>query len=979
MFNSQKPTVRKPTRQKLIIVGASVATLIASGNSTPNSPSNPEPNSPPDFGPESVPDGASSGDVMGGVSANNDVIILGQNSGAGEVDAGDGDDIIQGGDEADNINGGAGNDLIYGGAGADQIYGGKGTDHIVVIGTTEDAAYKLADLQLVAFDDVELIQVVDLATINNHLISDVVPGEIINGGQDGAFLYVFGEVDFNGVALSNISKIYMDNLLVISNASLKDLIDQGLTEITGRGVIKAENELLDLDGVKVSPQIDIHDKDGNVIIPVAAEDALGAEVSIIENSTLVGTFEVTDESAVGDVTYTLVGIDANKFNINNATGEISFKAAPDFENAQDSGSDNVFNITVIAKDEHQRTLVQDIAVKVTDVAQPTLYVANEFSPNGSAFLVNQVVFGDQSSPSSTQLNNGNYVVTWYSRDALSDDDDGLSIRAQIFDKNHVRVGEELLVNSIYNSDQAIPQVAALANGGFAITWESFARIGEDSVGSAVKLQIFDQMGVPIGDEVLVNSEVAGDQSYPVIAGLENGGFVIVWKVLDPAIGDGSETAIKGQRYGADGAPVGGEFLVNNEAQDNQKNASVSALDGGGFIVTWASESTEDDDDFGHGIKARIYDENGDAVAGEFLVNNLHKASQAHSQVIQLENGNLVFVWDSQNVLINGVGHDAIKARIFTDAGVAIEVEFLVNSTTDSDQKRPFVSALPEGGFVILWSNEDNSILGQTYDATGQKVDGEFNVSNQESHVHIDLATLNTSGFIVHWGSSDGFGADQSDYAILGQAYELAPIYKYTADASHAFDIVATASHPNSDAAIDNVIISNIPEGISFNHGTLVDDVLTLTAAQLADLEISIVDGMNDRYELTLSVSYVNQPDADTASVTIALSIGFTVDGDENNNALDANAGFDHVNGFEGLDTLTFNGDLEDFSFALVGNDIEVNETGTANIDLIHSIERFIFNDANFDVHTLDDDANIFDMTSTEYDIWLTTAYQFEVA
>ena len=61
----------------------------------------------------------------------------------------------------------------------------------------------------------------------------------------------------------------------------------------------------------------------------------------------------------------------------------------------------------------------------------------------------------------------------------------------------------------------------------------------------------------------------------------------------------------------------GEFLVNQETNSSQSGPSITALNGGGFVVTWHSKDGVEDTD-GWGIKARIFDANGAEVVSEFL-------------------------------------------------------------------------------------------------------------------------------------------------------------------------------------------------------------------------------------------------------------------------------------------------------------------------------------------------------------------------
>ena len=94
-------------------------------------------------------------------------------------------------------------------------------------------------------------------------------------------------------------------------------------------------------------------------------------MSILENSTSVGTVTATDpDTRDGDfVRYSIAqGGEGALFTIDPVTGALSFKTAPDFENAQDSNRDNIYDVTVVATDAYGVTDSQLLSVYVKDVA-----------------------------------------------------------------------------------------------------------------------------------------------------------------------------------------------------------------------------------------------------------------------------------------------------------------------------------------------------------------------------------------------------------------------------------------------------------------------------------------------------------------------------------------------------------------------------------------------------------------------------------
>ena len=87
--------------------------------------------------------------------------------------------------------------------------------------------------------------------------------------------------------------------------------------------------------------------------------------SVAENQTAAYTAIAADADGDG-LTYSLSGTDAALFTIDETTGVVSFISAPDFENAGDADTNNVYEITVTASDGTRETS-HDVAITVTDV------------------------------------------------------------------------------------------------------------------------------------------------------------------------------------------------------------------------------------------------------------------------------------------------------------------------------------------------------------------------------------------------------------------------------------------------------------------------------------------------------------------------------------------------------------------------------------------------------------------------------------
>ncbi|MBV5310105.1 cadherin repeat domain-containing protein, partial [Chromatium okenii] len=93
------------------------------------------------------------------------------------------------------------------------------------------------------------------------------------------------------------------------------------------------------------------------------------------NQTAVTTITATDADGTTPTYSISGGADQAKFVINATSGVLTFNSAPDFENPTDSGTNNIYEVTVTATD-GTLTDTQDLTVTVTNVAEyvPPPYV-----------------------------------------------------------------------------------------------------------------------------------------------------------------------------------------------------------------------------------------------------------------------------------------------------------------------------------------------------------------------------------------------------------------------------------------------------------------------------------------------------------------------------------------------------------------------------------------------------------------------------
>ena len=157
-------------------------------------------------------------------------------------------------------------------------------------------------------------------------------------------------------------------------------------------------------------------------------------------------------------------------------------------------------------------------------------------------------------------------------------------------------GDQFLVNQYQPSLQNEPSVAMDAKGDFVVTWTSY---GQNGNYDGIYARLFSLQAPAQGGEFMVNTTVRARQDHNDVAMDQNGDFTVVWEGYGQ---NGGPWEVYGQRFNLTGSKQGGEFQINQYAQNQHLMAPKVAMDlAGDFVVTWQSYGQ---DGSGYGIYAR---------------------------------------------------------------------------------------------------------------------------------------------------------------------------------------------------------------------------------------------------------------------------------------------------------------------------------------------------------------------------------------
>jgi large repetitive protein len=254
-------------------------------------------------------------------------------------------------------------------------------------------------------------------------------------------------------------------------------------------------------------------------------------------------------------------------------------------------------------------------------------------------------------------------------------------------------------------------------------------------------------------EFQVNKFSNDDQAVPAVATNSDGSFIVVWESNGE---DGEDWGVFGRYFEPNGIAENC-FQVNNPTTGHQMSPSISMLKGGGWIVVWYGQekSGSSNDIYGRRISS-----DGSNEGDEFQVNGLFtEGFQGGPDVSALPNGGFTVVWFSLEV--DGENFDIVGRRFFTD-GTPDGDEFIVNTTILGEQKTPHIASSDAGRSLVVWNSmeqdgDGNGVFGQFIDEYGEKDGKEFQVNpftNGNQSGGVPVAVSSLDYVVVWNGASE---------------------------------------------------------------------------------------------------------------------------------------------------------------------------------------------------------------------------------
>ena len=408
---------------------------------------------------------------------------------------------------------------------------------------------------------------------------------------------------------------------------------------------------------------------------------------------------------------------------------------------------------------------------------------NYYKTNGTEYAVIGSLPGDQVFPDAAVSASGGFVV-WPDN---ATDGDGWGVSARRLDSTLSGTLGTFRVNATGSGNQENAHVALLKDGGAVFVWQG-GQPGHQHI--CARFLTATNTFLTTND-VPVNTFTGGFQVNPSVAVLGGSNVVVVWGSNNEA-DPNSMQDVYGQILSPAGQKIGGEFLVNQFTNFNQRTPTVAALAGGGFVVAWISEQERQLAGSGSNhvssasslnpsvdVYARLFNADSSAAGGEFLVNTDN--NPCSNPAAAATDGSFLISWTVRDMM-NPTNDLDISARIFSAGGTG-GTAFHVNSTLYGDQYVPRVSALGLD-YLVTWTSlgQDGSregVYGQFVHDDGTLTGAEFRVNTTTTGQQMQpaVAADGAAQFVVVWTSFNGYPNTFDLYAqrYLGTGAVLQPM------------------------------------------------------------------------------------------------------------------------------------------------------------------------------------------------------------
>ena len=334
--------------------------------------------------------------------------------------------------------------------------------------------------------------------------------------------------------------------------------------------------------------------------------------------------------------------------------------------------------------------------------------------------------------------------------AWQDNGDSTYIYCRLFDNMGTPLTSTMMINDtrgIFN--QNYPKLAMNNQNRAIIIWQ------DDRIYNGIYYQITDSLGNKQGDNKYLDigyyPEIAENDNYAIPVYIPTDRKKVFYRFLN-----------------INGDTLTGTLKASSDSTSNKYYPSISINSLNSHVIAWY-----DDRNGNYDIYMSYFDSLDTPILLDSKVNDDAGANyQSDPSTAIREDGEVLVVWTDDRS-----GNYDIYGQLYDNNGNKISGNFLINDDgTTSGQYSACARVLSNGNFIVVWQDYriTSSIFAQLIDSIGTLIDSNIRISDYYSWIP-DLSPAPNGKFVVTWfGYTDTY---QTDYDILAREYnnDLTPL------------------------------------------------------------------------------------------------------------------------------------------------------------------------------------------------------------
>jgi len=308
------------------------------------------------------------------------------------------------------------------------------------------------------------------------------------------------------------------------------------------------------------------------------------------------------------------------------------------------------------------------------------------------------------------------------------------------------LGREIAVNVASQGSHGWGLPAMFSDGSFVVVWR------DKGQKDAVHARFFRRDGSPAGGEFRLLPASANSSAPTSIVVDRDDSFLVAWDDTPPR----QSSRVLVQRFSHAGKALGSALQVHAGSPRARYGGRLALRPGGGFAVAWMGEedyltqTDEGEEIYAGDVYVRAYTAAGVPLGPELRANETTGDDQSLTGFAVLQDGRLLVLYSSWE------GIYTLHMRRLPPGGPPLEPETWVSSEyPNGPSGLAALGMAPDGTFTIAWSSFalGDGVAARRFAADGSPLTADFLVTPMND-AGFDVAALPDGGFVAVWTPAD---------------------------------------------------------------------------------------------------------------------------------------------------------------------------------------------------------------------------------